>query len=76
MIVVSVLYPSGLPLDMDYYRDEHLPLVRGLLAPMGALRDDGCRVGGGCRPRAGDRADIANFTAAVPVVLVGEKIRA
>ena len=37
MIVVSVFYPSGGPLDMDYYRDRHLPLVRRLLAPKGML---------------------------------------
>jgi len=35
MIVVSVLYPSGGPLDIDYYRDSHLPLVRRLLEPAG-----------------------------------------
>lgn len=35
MIVVSVLYPSGPALDLDYYRQHHLPLVRRLLAPMG-----------------------------------------
>lgn len=37
MIVVSVLYPSGGPLDMAYYRDRHLPLVRRLLEPKGML---------------------------------------
>lgn len=35
MIVVSVLYPSGPALDMTYYQDHHLPLVRRLLEPMG-----------------------------------------
>jgi uncharacterized protein (TIGR02118 family) len=37
MIVVSVLYPNiaGSRFDLDYYRDNHLPLCRELLAPMG-----------------------------------------
>lgn len=37
MIVVSVLYPAGAALDLGYYVDRHLPLVRRLLAPMGML---------------------------------------
>lgn len=37
MIVVSVLYPTGSPLDLDYYRQKHLPLVRRLLEPAGML---------------------------------------
>lgn len=35
MFIVTVLYPTGAPVDMDYYRDTHLPLVRRLLAPAG-----------------------------------------
>ena len=97
MIVVSVLYPTGLPLDIDYYRDKHLPLVRGLLAPMGMLSLSYCQPGqpapyqlvAELRFETMDvasaalaahgpetQADIANFTAALPVILVGEEIQA
>lgn len=35
MVVLLILYPAGIPLDFDYYRDEHLPLVRRLYEPEG-----------------------------------------
>ncbi|TDK45699.1 EthD family reductase [Antarcticimicrobium luteum] len=35
MYIVTVLYPAGGPVDLDYYRASHLPLVRRLLDPMG-----------------------------------------
>lgn len=97
MIVVSVLYPTGCPLDLDYYRDQHLPLVRRLLAPMGMrslsyyrpgeptayqlvaeLRFDAMDETTAALARHGPetQADIANFTAAVPVILVGEEFQA
>ena len=37
MIVVSVLYPAGPALDLDYYQTHHLPLVRRLLEPAGMV---------------------------------------
>lgn len=97
MIVVSVLYPSGGPLDMDYYRDRHLPLVRRLLEPMGMLSlsyvvpdqqepyqlvaelrfADRETTGAALAAHGPEtRADIPNFTAVVPVILVGEEISA
>jgi uncharacterized protein (TIGR02118 family) len=97
MIVVSVLYPSGAPLDLDYYRDRHLPLVRRLLAPMGMrsisyyrpgeqspyqlvaeLRFDTMAATTAALAAQGPetQADIPNFTAAVPVILIGEEVQA
>lgn len=37
MVIVSVLYPNveGSKFDHDYYREQHLPLVRRLLEPAG-----------------------------------------
>lgn len=35
MFILTVLYPTGAPVDLDYYRDTHLPLVRRLLEPAG-----------------------------------------
>jgi uncharacterized protein (TIGR02118 family) len=97
MIVISVLYPSGHALDMDYYRSRHLPLVRRLLAPRGmtelgyycpaqpsayqlvaelrfADREEADAALAAHGPET--QADIANFTAAPPVILVGEFVGA
>lgn len=97
MIVVSVLYPSGGALDMDYYRDRHLPLVRRLLAPAGMLSlvyfapDQPAAYQLVAELRFADRitadaalaahgpetqADIANFTAVAPVILLGAEVQA
>lgn len=96
MIMIAVLYPQGSPLDMGYYRDKHLPLVRRLLEPMGMLSLSYCQPGqpapyqlvaelrfatmevataalAAHGPET--QADIANFTSAVPVILVGEEIQ-
>lgn len=35
MFIITVLYPADGSLDMDYYRETHLPLVRRLLDPAG-----------------------------------------
>jgi uncharacterized protein (TIGR02118 family) len=97
MIVVSVLYPSGGPLDIDYYRDRHLPLVRRLLEPMGMLSlayfapDQPATYQLVAELRFADRktadaalaahgaetqADIGNFTAVTPVILLGDEVQA
>ena len=97
MIVVSVLYPAGPPLDMKYYGEKHLPLVRKLLAPKGMmslsyyqpgapspyqlvaeLRFETMEITNAALAEHGPetQADIVNFTAAVPVILVGEEVQA
>lgn len=97
MIVVSVLYPSGVPLDMDYYRDKHLPLVRRLMEHVGMvslsyiapgqpapyqliaeLRFADMTTTNAALSAHGPetQADIANFTSAVPVILIGPEIQA
>ena len=97
MIVVSVLYPAGPELDMAYYRDRHLPLVRRLLAPAGMrsltywqpdgdapyqliaeLRFDDRATADAALAAHGapTQADIASFTAATPVILMGDEIAA
>lgn len=35
MFIVTVLYPVGASLDLEYYENVHLPLVRKLLVPAG-----------------------------------------
>ena len=42
MIKVSVLYPNeeGKKFDFDYYLNKHLPMVQGLLSPMGMQKSE------------------------------------
>jgi len=42
MIKVSVLYPNeeGKKFDFDYYLNTHLPMVQGLLEPMGLVKGE------------------------------------
>lgn len=96
MVVLTILYPAGAPLDFDYYCDVHLPLVRQLFRPHGLqsisyyrpvdasvyqlvaelrfttmqqLRD------ARAAHSAAAQDDIAKFTKAIPVTLVGEEMK-
>lgn len=42
MIKVSVLYPNeeGKKFDLDYYLNSHIPMVQGLLGPMGLQKGE------------------------------------
>ncbi len=42
MIKVTVLYPNeeGKKFDFDYYLNTHLPMVQGLLEPMGLVKGE------------------------------------
>ena len=55
MIRVSALYANqeGAEFNFDYYRDQHFPMVMGLMKPFGAIRfevEKGLGMSDGSRP--------------------------
>jgi uncharacterized protein (TIGR02118 family) len=96
MIVLTILYPAGAPLDFDYYREVHLPLVRQLFGPHGLHSISYYRpvdtsvyqlvaelrfttmeqlLDARAAHSAAAQSDIARFTKATPVTLVGEEMQ-
>ena len=53
-IRVSILYPSGpgKKFDMDYYLNRHIPMVSGILQPLGMVKAEADRGLGTAQPGA------------------------